>query len=409
MSTHNSFDFLISELSKSPDILDQLNNHLQEQTNDSLSTFISQSLQSLIILEHWIWEFFTQKSQQSNNLEFFHTLATFNFQLIFHTKTIDAETKGLLLIPKNIHLLDKIFEEIEKIDDDNDPYLIIISRWFDNLSYLIHEHTQFETSPIIIHLCRHIGHHYLLTDQYKLYLTQLHQCQLPQSIFTAKQLFYLKTCSFLFRMYVCSKSDKHPFKGEDLLTEYGNDYLQIILVHHHTVQSWSKELLSCITHLIDFICACCWWAHDKAIYIKTLVSSEQLFYDYIQGLIHIVSYRTFHERITSQWSNDETILIDSSCIFLIGALFQMKNLSCFIRSETTLSNIILEIVQKSSHDRISICAYGILAEILSDEQLREVRITDNISEFFFRTLELAWNHPTQCYKRLPIAQLLTGQ
>jgi hypothetical protein len=209
-------------------------------------------------------------------------------------------------------------------------------------------------------------------------------------------------------MYICSKLDKHPFKGDELLNQFGNDYLQIILVHYHTVQSWNKKLISCIAHLIDFICACCWWAHEKAIYMKILVSSEQLFYDYIQGLIQIVGYRTFHEQITSQWSNDETILIDSSCIFLIGALFQMKNLSCFIRSETMLSNIILEIAQKSSYDRISICAYGILAEILSDEQLREVKITDNISEFFFHTLELAWNHPTQCYKRLPIAQLLTG-
>jgi hypothetical protein len=205
-----------------------------------------------------------------------------------------------------------------------------------------------------------------------------------------------------------SKDDKDSFKGDELLDYFGNDYLQIILVHNRTVNSWSKQLLTCITHLTDFICACCWWESDRAIYIKKLVSSETLFYDYIQGLIHILSYKVFHECITSQWCNDETILIDSTCIFLIGALFEIKGLSCFIRSETILSNIILEIVQKSCYDRISICAYGILAEILSDEQLKEVKITDNISEFFFEILELAWNHPTQRYKRLPIAQLLTG-
>jgi hypothetical protein len=209
-------------------------------------------------------------------------------------------------------------------------------------------------------------------------------------------------------MYTCSKVDKHPFKGDEFLNHYRNDYLEIILVHSHTVNSWSKELLTCITYLINLICACCWWGNDRAIYIKTLILSEQLFYDYIQGLIRILSYKTFHEHIKSQWCNDETILIDSTCIFLIGALFEIKNLSCFIRSETILSNIILEIAQKSCYDRISICAYGILAEILSDEQLKEVKITDNISEFFFHTLELAWNHPTQRYKRLPIAQLLTG-
>jgi hypothetical protein len=209
-------------------------------------------------------------------------------------------------------------------------------------------------------------------------------------------------------MYASSKLDKLPFKGDDLLNRYGNDYLQIILVHNHTVNSWSKELLTCIAHLMDFICACCWWGDDNAIYIKLLVSSEQIFYDFIQGLIRIVEEKSFHEHIASQWCNDETILIDSTLIFFLGALLQIKDLSCFIRSETNLSKIILTIAQKSCYDRICVCAYGILAEILSDEQLKEVKITYNISEFFFRILELAWNHPTQRYKRIPIPQLLAG-
>ncbi|CAF5200636.1 unnamed protein product, partial [Rotaria magnacalcarata] len=144
------------------------------------------------------------------------------------------------------------------------------------------------------------------------------------------------------------------------------------------------------------------------MYIKNLVASEQIVYDHIQGLIRIVGYKPFHERITSQWCNEETILIDSTFIFFMGALMQIKNLACFIRSETSLSNIILAIAQKSCYDRISVCGYGILAEILSDEQLKQVQITDNISDFFFRILELAWSHPTQRYKRIPIPQLLTG-
>lgn len=212
----------------------------------------------------------------------------------------------------------------------------------------------------------------------------------------------------MFRMYVCSAVPKVSLQGDEVLQRYGDDYLQIISIHSHTVESWSPELLGCITRLIDFICACCWWGTDKAIYIRHLIPSEQKFYEHIEALIRIVGYKPFHERITSQWFNDETILIDSSFIFLIGALVQMKNLSCFIRSETNLSNIILAIAQKSCYDRISLCAYGILAEILSDEQLKEVKITDNISEFFFRILELAWNRPTQRYKRISIPQLLRG-
>ncbi|CAF4576350.1 unnamed protein product, partial [Rotaria magnacalcarata] len=70
----------------------------------------------------------------------------------------------------------------------------------------------------------------------------------------------------------------------------------MISIHSYTVNSWSQELLICIAHLIDFICACCWWGTEKAMYIKNLVASEQIVYDHIQGLIRIVGYKPFHER-----------------------------------------------------------------------------------------------------------------
>ena len=408
-----SFDRLVNDLSQSSEVLPEIIEYLREQTNDRLSSFASQSLSSLIQLEHWTWDVFTEESHswtnQPNYMQLFRLLGSLNYQIIFQKKDLDANAKSSLLIPPTTDILQKVFDQIELIEDENDRYFVIISRWFDNLAFFIHEYTQFEISPVFIYLGQHIGRHYLLSSQYKFYLTELAQSQIPQSIFTAKQLFYIKTCSFFFRMFICSNVDKQPFRAEDFLTKYGNDYLEIILVHHHTVQSWNKELFICIAHLIDLTCAFCWWGNDRAVYMEILVSSEQLFYDYIRALIVIIGYRPFHERISSQWCNDQTILIDSTCIFLIGALFQMKNLACFLRSETKLSKIILEIAQISSYDRISICAYGILAEILSDQQLREVKITENISEFFFQTLESAWKHPTQCYKRLPIAQLLTGR
>ncbi|CAF3982807.1 unnamed protein product [Rotaria sordida] len=411
----NDFEQLITTLSISPlpiNIFQKIINYLQQQTNESLSLFISQSLESLIILEHWTWKIlsqnFYQYIDQLNYLELFHKLGLFNFMLIFNKNNIDADIKSLLLIPDNIQWINQIFDQIDKIENHNDPYFLIISRWFENLSYFIHEHTKFEQLPIFIHICQRIGHDYLLSNQYKFYLNQLCQTKISESIFTAKQLFYIKTCSFLFRMYICSIIDKTPFKGDELLNRYSNDYLQIIHIHSYTVDYWNQQLLTCITHLIDFICACCWWGTEKSIYIKILLSNEQIIYDHIRGLIRIVGCKLFHERITSQWYNDETILIDSIFIFFMGALLQIKNLTCFIRSETILSNIILSIAQKSCYDRISVCAYGILAEILSDEQLKEVQITDNISEFFFRILELAWNHPAQRYKRIPIPQLLTG-
>ncbi|CAF3524144.1 unnamed protein product [Rotaria socialis] len=411
----HDFTRLINSLSESPlpdDIFSQIKCYLQQQTDDVLPIFISQSFQSLVTLEHWAWRLLSQDFHkflnQSNYLELFHSLGQLNFRLVFKRNQIEANVKSSLLIPENIQWIDQIFDQFDKIQDQNDPFFIIISLWFDNLSYLIHEHTQFENLPIIIHLCQRIGQDFILSNQYKTYLTQLCQREISQSIFTTKQLFYIRTCSFMFRMYICSIVDKSPFQGEELLDRYGDDYLQMISIHSYTVNSWSQELLICVAHLIDFICACCWWGTEKAMYIKKLVASELIVYDHIQGLIRIVGYKPFYERITSQWCNEETILIDSTFIFFIGALMQIKNLACFIRSETSLSNIILAIAQKSCYDRISVCGYGILAEILSDEQLKQVQITDNISDFFFRILEHAWSHPTQRYKRIAIPQLLTG-
>lgn len=88
---------------------------------------------------------------------------------------------------------------------------------------------------------------------------------------------------------------------------------------------------------------------------------------------------------------------------------QEKNLSCFIRAETNLSIFLLQIAEVSLYDRISMCAYGILAEILSDKQLKEVQVTDQIFAFFCNILEQAWKHPDQRYKRIGIPQLLRGQ
>ncbi|CAF1022810.1 unnamed protein product [Adineta ricciae] len=412
--THK-FDELISTLLNAPldfDVQNEITIHLQEQTDDLSPTFVSQSISSLLNLEQWAWELFAGESRswinQTSCVGLLEKLIAINHTLIFNGKNIDADVKSSLILPKNTDLIDRIFNEIEQIKNPNDSYLSLLSRYFDNLSYFVHEYAQFVTLPIMVHLFQHIGQHYILSDQYKTYLTELGQKQISQSIFTAQQLFYIKTCSFLFRMYVCSKLEKLPFRGDDLLRRYGEDYIQIILTHSSSVASWSGELLTCIAHLNDFLCACCWWGNDDEIYIEYMTSSQQLFYDYIQGLNAVISEKRIHESISTQWSNDETILIDSTLIFLLGALKQLKDLSCFIRTETMLSNTMLVIAQKSYYDRISLCAYGILAEILSDEQLKELQITANISEFFFRILKYAWNDPTRRCKRIPIPELLNG-
>ena len=84
-----NFEQLVTVLDISPlstDVLHQITLFLKQQTDESLSSFISQSFQSLLILEKWAWQLLSQDSHQWINepyyQELFHTLASFNKRLI---------------------------------------------------------------------------------------------------------------------------------------------------------------------------------------------------------------------------------------------------------------------------------------------------------------------------------------
>ncbi|CAF4169054.1 unnamed protein product, partial [Rotaria sordida] len=59
----NNFDQLIAALnisSLSVNVLDEIKLFLEKQTDETLPIFISQFFQSLLILERWIWQLFSQ-------------------------------------------------------------------------------------------------------------------------------------------------------------------------------------------------------------------------------------------------------------------------------------------------------------------------------------------------------------
>ncbi|CAF1447190.1 unnamed protein product [Rotaria sordida] len=160
-------------------------------------------------------------SSYNNNLELFRILALFNKNLIFNYEDIETNMKGSLLFPETIECINTIFERFEKLNNENDP-----------------------------------SRNYVMTDQYKFYLNQLRQSPLSQSIFTAKQLFYIKTCSFFLGVYLFVKGPDFSYLSEELIHHFDIDYVQIILLHTYTIESWSIELLRCITSLTALFSAC---------------------------------------------------------------------------------------------------------------------------------------------------------
>ncbi|CAF1307360.1 unnamed protein product [Rotaria sordida] len=407
----NNFEEHVSTLFDSPwpnDLIIKMIDIFEKQTSQTISSFISVSLKSILTIEHWAWQMLSKDSRQWIDLDdcvkFFHVLHSFNIKLISNNNGIQCDTKISLLIPSHIDWIDGILDQIES---SNDTFLTLASLWFDTLSYLAQQLSEIVYLPTMQHLNNRLSRDFLMTNQYKFYLKQLCVSNLPQSVFTAKQNFYMKTCSFSLNVYLWSKSQNLPFTSEEIIKFLSEDYSKMILVQSYTVESWSNELLSCIAHIIGLMCSSCWWGGQKPQHIELIVSSKDTVYEHIFALIRLVSYQPFHERISAQFYNDETVLMDTSLIFLFG-MVQIYDLDCFISSQTNLPAILWSIAQTSSYDRIRACAYGFLAEILSDKQLKELKISDNICEFFFHILEQAWNHPTKKWKKITIPYLLKG-
>lgn len=392
----------------SVNVLVKIGSILNEQNSQSIASFIVKTLPCLTAIEQWAWHMLSSDLQkwtdQPNYSNFFRIVYTFNIKLIANYGDIPLDTIKSLLIPSSIELVDSILNQIEL---NNDTFLVIVSLWFDTLSHFAFENAEVLYSPVIIHLNDRLGREFLMTKQYKLYLEQLRQPSLPPSTFTPKQLFYLRTCSFSINVYLYSDSQHFPLTSEQILEFLANDYLEIIFTHSYAIDSWSNDLLSCIAHLIGLVCSTCWWGGKKDTRIDMLALSNDTTHSHILALIRIVSHEPFHRCLSISWYTDENLLIDAILIFLIGAT-DAQNLRSFINAKTNLTTCILSIAQSASYDRISICAYGFLAEILSDEQLRELKIAGNICEFFFGILEQAWRHPIKKWKKIPISYLLKG-
>jgi hypothetical protein len=411
----NNFDQLVEGINISPlstDILHQIILFLKQQTDESLSLVVAQSFQSLLILQHWAWELLTQDSQQWINqpfyLEVLHTLASFIKQIIFKCNTIGDDMKASLVIPDTVEQVSQIFQQIERSTDDNDPFINIASVWFDNHSHFIKENPHCNVSPITDHINQYIAHNYIMSEQYKIHLAQLSQRQLPQSVLTAKMLFYIKTCSFSIFSYMGVRIHSFPYTANELLHCIQDSYVDIIKIHSRTVELWSKELLACMTQLISFTAGLCWWDGENRTHTKLLFPTEQMICDHVQDLIHIIAFKSFQTKIKAARSNDETSLTDATLMLLL-TIVQTQNINWFFRSSPPIQNTLLTLAEISAFNEICILAYGILGEFLTDEQLKELKIGDTLGGFFFNMLEQAWHHPSKKYKQIPIEYLLRGK
>ena len=409
------FEQLIVSLSNPPlsaDALHQINLILMQQTDQSLSSFVSQSFQSLLILQQWTWQLLSQDSlewvKEPYYQELFYTLASFNKMLIFTSDKIEDNIKASLLISESVDQLNKIFKNIDQCVNDNNPYITFVSLWFDNHSYLLHNDPQHIASSVIDHIGEYFLRNYMMNKQYKFYLTQLRQPELAEEIFTGKMLLYIKTCSFYICNYLQAKNYEFCYTADEMVRYLGDDYLQIIHIHTNTVASWNSELLACIGHLVGLMNKYYWWSGQMKTQIKSIFPSEESACQHIQDLINIIACASIYKHIKTQPSNNETILLESSLIMLLH-IARTENVNWFYRSHTKLQEVLLTVAEVSLNEKICLCAYGVMGMVLSHEQLKQLKIVDNLGDFFFNIIEQAWHHPSKKYKNIPILNILQGE
>ncbi|CAF2050219.1 unnamed protein product [Rotaria magnacalcarata] len=406
-------DQLVAALYKAPlstDVLGQIVFLLQQQTDQSVSSFVSSSLTSLLILERWAWELFSQESHgwihEPSYQQLFRTLAIFNEKLIFNCGDIEIETKRSLLFSVTIEQINSIFMHIERSTNDNDPFIAFSSLWLDNYSYFLFDNPLY-TSPIIDHIGHHIFNKYVLSKEYKIYLTQLRQSHLSHKIFTTKFLFYIATCSSFFSSFIICEINDLSYTTDEIIQYLSDDYLEIIHVHSYTVASWSKDLLGCITKLIGVIVGCCWWNSEEKTHMEIIFRTEKIAFDHVEDLMRIISHEPFYKQVKKDRSNDETILV-GSILTLSMLIIRMKNMHLLSRLNATMRNTILSIIETAINDEVVLCGYGVLCEVLTDEELKDLKMADNICNYFLQMLEDAWNQIKKQYKQIPMVLLLKG-
>ena len=410
----NNFDQLICSLLKPPlstDVLHQINLILIQQTEQSLSPFVSQSFQSLLILQQWTWQLLSQDSlewiKEPYYQELFYTLASFNKMLIFTSDKIEDNIKASLLISESVDQLNKIFKNIDQCVNDDNPYITFVSLWFDNHSYFLYSNPQYVALSVIDHIGEYFLRNYMMNKQYKFYLTQLRQPEIAEEIFTGKMLLYIKTCSFYLYAYMGIKCNGLCITIGELLRYIRDDYLQIVHIHSYTIASWPNEFIGCIGHLIAFISTCFLLDEQKETDMKILFPTEESICQHVQDLFNIIAHTSFYKQIKSERLNNETILLDAIIAILI-IIVRTQNINWFLRLDTRKQEIFLTLAEVSFNDKICLQIYGMLGMILPDEQLKQLKIVDSMSGFYFKMLQQAWQHPSKKYKHVLILNMLRG-
>jgi hypothetical protein len=89
-------------------------------------------------------------------------------------------------------------------------------------------------------------------------------------------------------------------------------------------------------------------------------------------------------------------------------IVQTQNINWLFRSNNTIRDTIVSIAEAVGNDEICSTGYGILSEALTDEQMKYLKIADNICSYCFHMLENTWYPSSKKLRKIPMTYLLRG-
>ncbi|CAF1287187.1 unnamed protein product [Didymodactylos carnosus] len=307
---------------------------------------------------------------------------------------------ALLLDELCLKVFNNIFLHMDNFNENN-LYLNNISLWLDTLAYFEHEHSSFTiVQQYFISLNRIISE-FVMSGTYKNYLIKLTKTNVDNEI-SPKQLFYISSCSLSMGVHLYSQFDMEVVFNEKQFNLLIPSYREFIIESVKNIHQWSHNYLSCVTNILVLStfsnCHSC---------TSNLIQFFQHDCAYFQALIDILHYEPIRENIVSSWSNMETILIDTIISFLMICIHGLNgDIICLLR-KLSLPDICLPLIE-AKFDRICITTYGILAEILTDDDLTKLVFGEHVCDVIFIFLQSAYQNSKQTYKGVPITMILKG-
>ncbi|UJR17609.1 hypothetical protein I4U23_004505 [Adineta vaga] len=279
----------------------------------------------------------------------------------------------------------KIFESIIKNVNNNCLYyqqnfsiLNIICQWLDTISH-IHYFLRMRN--------KHLGNKQdpftktitmiIMAPIYRQYLEK--HCHIHTEMNLIEQ-FYVSTCSFYYAFISLLEN------WIDIIEPLLYYCRKFIILHCQSdSEQWSSKVFYCIKSYISLITQYYENLYSNRNGInQRMIKITNISFDnndiYIKSILNILNNKSIQEKLSSTWSNDETITIDMIITYLLRHLYTL-------RSTDTINTLYIFVCRHDLYEPLQTRIFTLLSFILNDTILYELNLIKQITSLYYTRME----------------------